>query len=557
MSDEVHDLIVKAADKYGVDRKLALSLAMAESNGNQNDISEAGAIGVMQLMPETARGLGVDPYDMAQNIDGGVKYLKQQLDAVGGDWQKAAAAYNAGLGAVQKYGGIPPFGETQAYVKRIGGYLNNAPTDDSGAGGQPQQQDIDLNAIAKPYIGQRMPNGELGCVDAVVRIGSGYNDFLKDQYDKNIAYVPTLIENAQKAGVDVIPFDASKLEKGDVIVYDGRETDQHVMIYDGNGGVVGNSTSRQQVVTQSSYDYAPDQLKPSRIIKTGVNNQGTGQSYSNPTTQTQEQAQQQNEQSATKPLFDINAEDDGSQRTLEMYNKFVEKFTNTAQGQQAAEVQNFFSTENGMLNRRGEFINNAENRAKIREEYPEELTDFANEYFTKSETPSTTSTSPVEARQTPQTINNTQQQKTTPQTPNLDSLKYAQTQGVNKWIRRLQRALNVAQEPVSKSVDRRRVQAMAHQILADELGIKLPEKITPYLQEGAEKAINAAHKELDGAGVFKLMTTCKINQKITEKPVNVSKRKKILTVNLQMNRQGVKMFTMQSATLKISVNVKN
>ena len=121
---------------------------------------------------------------------------------------------------------------------------------------------------------------------------------------------------------------------------------------------------------------------------------------SNLTTQEQEQSQQ----SATKPLFDLNAEDDGSKSTLEMYNKFVEMFTNTVQGQQAAEVQNFFSTENGMLNRRGEFINNAENRARIREEYPTELTDFANSYLSNQQMPSTTSTSPVETRQTTQTI---------------------------------------------------------------------------------------------------------------------------------------------------------
>ena len=121
---------------------------------------------------------------------------------------------------------------------------------------------------------------------------------------------------------------------------------------------------------------------------------------SNLTTQEQEQSQQ----SATKPLFDLNAEDDGSKSTLEMYNKFVEMFTNTAQGQQAAELQNFFSTENGMLNRRGEFINNAENRARIREEYPTELTDFANSYLSNQQMPSTTSTSPVETRQTTQTI---------------------------------------------------------------------------------------------------------------------------------------------------------
>ena len=78
----------------------------------------------MQLMPGTARGLGVtDPYDPLQSLRGGAKYLRQQLDRFGGDYSKAIAAYNAGPGAVQKYGGIPPYAETQAYVPRVLAYF--------------------------------------------------------------------------------------------------------------------------------------------------------------------------------------------------------------------------------------------------------------------------------------------------------------------------------------------------------------------------------------------------------------------------------------------------
>ena len=113
------DMIEAAAEKYNVDSRLVKAVAIAESNMNQNDISDAGAIGVMQLMPETARGLGVDPYDEQQNIEGGAKYLRQMLDTFGGNVKKAVAAYNAGPGAVQKYGGIPPYGETQHYVGRV------------------------------------------------------------------------------------------------------------------------------------------------------------------------------------------------------------------------------------------------------------------------------------------------------------------------------------------------------------------------------------------------------------------------------------------------------
>ena len=113
------DLIEAAADKYGVDSKLVKAVAIAESNMNQDDISDAGAIGVMQLMPETAEGLGVDPYDKQQNIEGGAKYLRQMLDTFDGNVKHAVAAYNAGPGAVQRYGGIPPYSETQHYVGRV------------------------------------------------------------------------------------------------------------------------------------------------------------------------------------------------------------------------------------------------------------------------------------------------------------------------------------------------------------------------------------------------------------------------------------------------------
>ena len=116
----IKQMLVDAAEKHGVDSKLVLALANAESGYRSDAVSSAGAVGVMQLMPDTARGLGItDSFDAKQNIDGGVRYLKQMLNMFGGDTTKALAAYNAGPGAVQKYGGIPPYSETQAYVKNI------------------------------------------------------------------------------------------------------------------------------------------------------------------------------------------------------------------------------------------------------------------------------------------------------------------------------------------------------------------------------------------------------------------------------------------------------
>ena len=112
-------MIHTAAAKYGVDPKLVSAVAEVESGGDQNAVSSAGAVGVMQLMPETAAGLGVNPYNMESNVEGGAKYLREMLDTFDGDVKKAVAAYNAGPNAVKAYGGVPPYAQTQNYVTSV------------------------------------------------------------------------------------------------------------------------------------------------------------------------------------------------------------------------------------------------------------------------------------------------------------------------------------------------------------------------------------------------------------------------------------------------------
>ncbi|MDF2841068.1 MAG: yjbJ [Clostridia bacterium] len=121
--DEIIELNAK---KYNISSSIIKSVIKAESNFNPTVVSSAGAMGLMQLMPATAKSLGVDDaFDPVQNIEGGVKFLKDMLQKFGGNLELALAAYNAGPGNVVKYGGIPPFKETQNYVKKIMGFLSN------------------------------------------------------------------------------------------------------------------------------------------------------------------------------------------------------------------------------------------------------------------------------------------------------------------------------------------------------------------------------------------------------------------------------------------------
>lgn len=116
---DVANMVTAEAQRQNIDPALALRIATQESGLHHGAVSPAGAIGVMQLMPKTAQDLGVDPTDINQNVEGGVRYLGQQLQTFGGDPRLAAAAYNAGPSQVLRHGGVPPFAETQKYVDAV------------------------------------------------------------------------------------------------------------------------------------------------------------------------------------------------------------------------------------------------------------------------------------------------------------------------------------------------------------------------------------------------------------------------------------------------------
>ena len=130
----LYNKIDKYSKKYEIDPYLIVVVMEKESSFNHGTVSKAGALGLMQLMPSTAKELGVNPKRAEENIEGGIRYLRQQLDKYNGKYRihYALASYNAGSGAVKKYGGIPPYTETQNYVRKIVEKYNKLKQSESG-----------------------------------------------------------------------------------------------------------------------------------------------------------------------------------------------------------------------------------------------------------------------------------------------------------------------------------------------------------------------------------------------------------------------------------------
>ena len=169
-TNTLDSIFKKAASTYGIPEKILKAVAKTESDFQVTAVSKAGAMGIMQLIPATAKELGVsDPFNPEQNIMGGAKLLASNLKEFGGDLKLALAAYNAGSGAVRKYDGIPPYEETQNYVKKIMGDLENDAA-------------IDINSVlgtageaASGFIGEGSSIDELKSLISTLGFGSSQN----------------------------------------------------------------------------------------------------------------------------------------------------------------------------------------------------------------------------------------------------------------------------------------------------------------------------------------------------------------------------------------------
>lgn len=173
--EDLASIFEEASTSYGVSKELLMSIARAESGFSSTAVSSAGAVGIMQLMPATAASLGVsNSYDPRENIMGGAKLISQLLTKYNGDTSLALAAYNSGSANVDKYGGIPPFTETQNYVQKVLTYLNGSFTTatPTSSGDSAQLRD-EVTQLMDAFLSSGKANSEtLKLLDLLSQIGS-------------------------------------------------------------------------------------------------------------------------------------------------------------------------------------------------------------------------------------------------------------------------------------------------------------------------------------------------------------------------------------------------
>ena len=182
-SASLDDIFKKASEKYNVPINLLKAVAKAESNFNPNAVSRVGAQGVMQLMPATARELGVvNSFDPEQNIMGGAKYLSNLMKKYNGDVKLTLAAYNAGSGNVKKYGGIPPFKETQNYVVKVMKYMNeniSIPNDGKQYSIKTADSYKSISSYNNAIDNNVIDNISIDDTDSELELMFSYDDYLK------------------------------------------------------------------------------------------------------------------------------------------------------------------------------------------------------------------------------------------------------------------------------------------------------------------------------------------------------------------------------------------
>ena len=408
VSDEVYNLAAKVAQEEGLPVERVIATIMAESNGDQSVISPAGAIGVMQLMPETAEALGVDPYDLEQNIRGGVRYLKQQYNKFG-DWDLAHAAYNAGPNSVTDH--VPQNGETEHYVANINQYLNELGNDGRigkpgymGEGGKGK----DVYWVANGNV--RLDKAQPGLLDAIDMLGkkvyddtgvqlvvTSGNDGGSHADGEHSHYNGWKVDIAD-AGANGVPIDAD----GVLFTKDFMPTEycQELIAYGRKLGLgmnleaIGTSNVHLDVALDGTQwqgslgdagGFNPRNADDRPTIQQRADELVDQRFRERVSPQRQEQAQPPEPIKARQ--IDFKATDD---ETKSVFDGFAKEQANKAIADGDGETALFFLD---MFNG-DEFQNTPENRAAIAERYGDELTQFA-QAFTPTLSQATEQAQPV------------------------------------------------------------------------------------------------------------------------------------------------------------------